>query len=355
MRTLKSIGWLPAAALVVLSDCADSPTAPPIAGVPTAEAAARAIRITTIELGTTNELTLIVPLAISSSDVVVGRALIRYTGFHAFRWQKGELTDLGRLTTFPGCCDSEATAINARGDIVGWSGDFGYRHAFLWRDGVMTDLGALPDDLPSYGVNESWANDINPSGDVVGASWFDGWTGTVKHAFLWSDGVMTDLGTLPGGYGSEAYAINPRGDIVGYSWGFGSPTVAVLWRDGVPTSLGTLGGGTSTATAINPRGDIVGWSYTASGERHAFLWRDGAMIDLGAQSGTTSEATGISPSGDVVGWWSDTPCSARHAFLWRDGVMIDLAPGSPYSYASGINAAGDVTGATSVAVIWKVN
>jgi uncharacterized membrane protein len=37
------------------------------------------------------------------------------------------------------------------------------------------------------------------------------------HAFLFDDGVMIDLGTLPGGNVSEAIAINNRGEVVGDS------------------------------------------------------------------------------------------------------------------------------------------
>lgn len=360
MRTRNSLGPLAVAALVVLSACADSATAPPMIGTPTV-AASRAVRITTIELGPTNALLLPTPLAINNSRVVVGRlVLVGEQTFHAFRLDDGELTDLGLLPDFAGCCESEATAVNASGDVVGWSGESsepGFRHAFLWRDGVMTDLGALPDvGGSSNGINNSWANGINPRGDVVGASRFDGPAGTPRHAVLWRHGAITDLGTLPGGWESEATAINPAGDVVGYSSGFQSPRVAVLWRKGVPVDLGTLGA-TSRATAINPRGDVVGWSGDQFGPRHAVLWKDGAIVDLGARTGTVSEATGISPSGDVVGWWSDTPTSARHAFLWRNGVMIDLAPASTYSYATGVDAAGDVVGwvAPAGSVIWKVD
>src|SRR5260370_106633 len=35
----------------------------------------------------------------------------------------------------------------------------------------------------------------------------------LSHAFRWKQGVLTDLGTLPGGYFSNANAINARGWI----------------------------------------------------------------------------------------------------------------------------------------------
>jgi hypothetical protein len=39
----------------------------------------------------------------------------------------------------------------------------------------------------------------------------------VSHGFRWQDGVLVDLGTLPGGDGSAAFAINAHGWIAGIS------------------------------------------------------------------------------------------------------------------------------------------
>ena len=75
----------------------------------------------------------------------------------------------------------------------------------------MTDLGTLPGDAVS------WANNINSKSQAVGTS-FDALGNS--RAFIWQDGVMTDLNRLipadSNFFLAEAFGINERGEIVGF-------------------------------------------------------------------------------------------------------------------------------------------
>ncbi len=93
----------------------------------------------------------------------------------------------------------------------------------------------------------------------------------LTHAFRWHEGVLADLGALPGTNSSAAGAINARGWIVGISengvidplTGF-PESQAVLWKDRQITSLGTLGGNESVAVYVNNGGQVVGFATNAT-------------------------------------------------------------------------------------------
>ena len=82
--------------------------------------------------------------------------------FHAVLWTKDHVIhDLG---TLPGDNLSEATGINDKGQIVGVS--FPSSHAFIWQNGVMTDLNTLiPPDSPLALIS---TGDIDDRGEITG-------------------------------------------------------------------------------------------------------------------------------------------------------------------------------------------
>jgi probable HAF family extracellular repeat protein len=140
-------------------------------------------------------------------------ALVPATSLHAVLWPNGPnggVIDLGNLG---GPLWNIAFYINNRGQVVGQSGVPGLTtfHAFLWtKETGMKDLGTLPGDI------WSWANNINNKGQAVGTSF----PATGGRAFIWQDGVMTDLNIMipPGSplYLDEAFGINDKGQIAGF-------------------------------------------------------------------------------------------------------------------------------------------
>ena len=182
-------------------------------------------------------------------------------------------------------------------------------HAFQWQNGVLTDLGSLAG--PN---NCSVAIAINTSGEISGRSEngvIDSVLGlNAVHAVVWKNGQILDLGTL-GGSVSSALGMNEHGQVAGFALNaipdpvsiydfllFGSAngtqTRAFLWTDGVMQDLGTLGGPDAQSNFVNDQGQVAGFSYTDSTPNpstgiptlHPFLWQNGTMTDLGSLGGT---------------------------------------------------------------------
>src|SRR6516164_9565488 len=130
------------------------------------------------------------------------------------------------------------------------------------NDGQVTDL--CPKDRYCN------ASSINNLGQVAGSKVFD----FDEHAALRNaDGSWQDLGTLSGPGTSYAYSLNDVGQVVG-----ADETIshAFIWQDGVMTDLDPNHG--NVAEAINNAGQVVGFALHDTGG--AFIWQDGVMTDL---------------------------------------------------------------------------
>lgn len=241
--------------------------------------------------------------------------------------------DLGALSGYV----SSASGINNTGQVVGNSG-----HAFLWQNGIMRDIGTLP------GSSFGYANGINNNGQVVGYSSTNG--DSIPRAFLYQNGSMKSLGTLGGTNWTVAYSINDNCQIVGYSPNSGGSEHAFLWQNGSMQDLGTLLGssGFSLAYGINNKAQVVGASLSAKVPfpLHAFLYQNGSMHDIGTLGGDTSSAWAINNNGQIVGDSLTSNNVADDAFLYQNGSMQDLGrfPGSTENIACSINDSGQIVG-----------
>jgi probable HAF family extracellular repeat protein len=239
------------------------------------------------------------------------------------------------------------TAINELGEIAGhmFKEDAGGSHAFLFSGGVMKDLGTL-------GGSESYAFGLNNRGQVVGWSYLPG--DQVGHAFLYDGATMQDLGSIIG-ENSAAYGINDRGQITGDFIGTQGEARAYLYSRGELQDLGTVAGWYGVGIAINDRGQIAGYESRFS-SFSGFIYSKGVMQDLGSLGWTYTRGNAINNRGQVTGVSELAILPGEggapvHAFLYSDGVMSDLGTLGGYydtSSGEGINDRGQVTGFSSV-------
>ncbi|KKM17740.1 hypothetical protein LCGC14_1672720, partial [marine sediment metagenome] len=189
------------------------------------------------------------------------------TRLHAFL---ADDTGMQPLETIAGLHSSVARAINDASQIVG---DIeitpGVVHAFVWQGGTMTDL---------HDVEPGWvlqyAYDINEDGWIVGSGTHDGF---LRGFLLNADTLeFISLDTL-GGNNAEALAINDFGAVVGWAQTAVGDVHAFLWQDGITTDLNDLVPQSTPnnpvltdAHDINDEGTIVGQGQI-DGATHAFV------------------------------------------------------------------------------------
>ena len=75
-----------------------------------------------------------------------------------------------------------------------------------------------------------------------------------------------------------------------------------LYSNGSMTNLGTLGGTSGIGNAINTSGQVAGYSQNASGTYRAFLSSGSNLLDIGDLGGGSAVGYGINDLGQVVGW-----------------------------------------------------
>ncbi len=158
---------------------------------------------------------------------------------------------------------------------------------------------------------------------------------------------------------SIGYAVNHSGQVCGYSnVGFNNAVHAFLYTGGRMTDLGSLGGGLSEGYALNNSGEVVGYSTTTGYYSHAFASVGGRMIDLGTLGGASgnSDAYGVNDAGQIVGQSSIKGDNyAFRGFVYTGGRMYDLnslldASSKTYliTNATGINTTGAIVGDATV-------
>jgi probable HAF family extracellular repeat protein len=241
--------------------------------------------------------------------------------------------------------------------------------------------------LSSLGGTSSRGNSINERGWVAGFSNLPG--DAIRHATLWRDGNIVDLGTLgiPDSSNSSVpiAGLNNRGTIVGISqtaepepagelWSCsvffppgmntGLTCLGFVWESGQMAPVPTLGGNNGFATGVNSRGQITGWAENGVEDPdcvapqvfqfRGFVWdpENDQLTELPPFPGDkVSTGNAINEQGQVVG--ISGICddavgkfSALRAVMWDQGEVIDLGSlgGITWHTPWAINDRGDVVG-----------
>jgi len=245
-----------------------------------------------------------------------------------------------------GGTQSRGMAINDDGSwVAGWSNlSNGTRHAALWQNGTITDLGTL--GTPDLRSTVPWPG-LNNDGMIVGISH------TNEVDPLDESWSCEEAGFLPG----------PATNLI--CRGF-------VWENGVMRELPTLGGNHSFGAGVNNRGLVVGWAETPVHDStcsptsaqvlgfRAVIWdpKDGSNGKVKTRAlrpfedDAASAATAINDDGVAVGISGDCDqavgrFSARHAVRWdKDGKASEIPNlgGTSWHTPMDINAQGDVVG-----------
>ena len=240
----------------------------------------------------------------------------------------------------------------------GGPGSFAYQQHTLTRRGAVVGGADTPEPNP-------YPDCFNP---IVGTECY------VQHAFEWRNGLLTDLGTLPGGSSSFPIGINAREWVIGGSENglidpvLGTPEYdAVLWRNGEIKNLGTLGGNGSLAYDVNDNGQVVGFAANATPDplsmggfatqTRPFVWENGVMRDLDTFGGPDGMAFLTNQRGQIIGQYyvnsavnPTTGTPTLDPILWEaNGKAVDLGTlGGTSGTTYWINSRGQVVGQSNL-------
>ncbi len=309
---------------------------------------------------------------INAAGVIVGtNTTFPNADFRGFIIANGVLTDLGANTTAVGIADDGTVAgnsfprafvrsptgvvtlfgqaigastvvqgIGANGVVVGYV-ETANRRAFRYANGVLTDLGALPGALYSY------AYGINAAGVAVGAS--STGNNTTTHAVIFSGGTVTDIDPTGGSLGSSAFGINSAGVVVGQNSALRAfvytAATGIVDLNTVVTNLAAAGfANLISATAINDAGQIVGYGALAGGGTRFGAFRLDVTTIPAAPTITAGPLSHtVAPGSSVV--FSVTATSTALQYEWRfNGNVIAGATDATYRVAAAAAAnAGNYT------------
>ena len=204
---------------------------------------------------------------------------------------------------------SVSRGVNAAGQVTGATGAGTKSEAFLYSNGSMTNLGTLGGTLRHRQCNHISSG---RSPDILK-------TPAAPIARFFSSGSnLLDIGDLGGGIRRwlRHYANPATARWIGRH--YKQRESSFLFRNGHMIDLGTSGWSGNdwwnVASGINNSGVVTGPSYNAQGNFFGFVWKNGKMIKMGTLGGLWSQGYAINNKGQVTGV-GYTKNGSAHAFI----------------------------------------
>lgn len=218
------------------------------------------------------------PFAINDSGTIVGLITPNSTEsgiFPAFILDGGTVTQLN--APYPNTCVTFAKGVNDTGTVIGeyemnasCTADDGWSEAgFIWSNGTFTQVPDYPDSI------DSQPTAINSAGDIVGGALNA--AETADFGWLLQGGVFTPI-NYPGSVFTWPQGINDAGEIVGYYCAASfadcqdaGPYLGFLYKNGTFTTISVPGVPGTYLYGINNKGEISGEYEDTNGYWHSFL------------------------------------------------------------------------------------
>ena len=252
-------------------------------------------------------------VGINDQGVIVGQADQDPNHGTGWSYNNGAFTTISAF----GAQDTSAHAINDQGVIIG---DYSPvrstpRYGFVDTNGVFT---SVVSDSPYPSTN---ADGINEAGVIVGNDYLHP-GGARYSAYIDNHGAFTYLnapGTINGAGDTFANDINNLGQVVGtynQNANFASGNHGFIYQAGVYTTLtDPLAVNGTFAQGINDAGQVVGWYVDGSNKAHGFIETNGVYTTVDDPLGVNGSAVqGINNSGQIVGYYLDG-ANAAHGFV----------------------------------------
>jgi probable HAF family extracellular repeat protein len=257
----------------------------------------------------------------------------------------------------PAAAKPQQTTFIVLGDFGGFelSGDGSLvtaGSAIIWQNGVPIDefLGFLPGgDVPNnLGSSFTIAHDVNHDGSViVGRATCSSALSALcpsleQQAFRWENGIIMELGTLPGGTFSQAFGVSGDGSVVvGATDGFSRR--GFRWENGTMSGLGRMRGSRVSADGLV----AVGYVFNSPDqpEIEPALWEGGDVTGLGTlEDCSRARATNVSGDGSVV-----VGDGCGNGWRWVAGhgpgtgmSSLGLLPGATSSHPTTVSGDGSI-------------